>query len=289
MYRIAILGTENSHAMTFAKYINLPGADGKRPFPDMEVVGVYGDEASAGAILKEAGVKHAAKSPEEFLGKVDAVMVTARWGSRHAPYAMPYAKAGIPLFIDKPFTSDSAEAKEFIALLKQKNVMVTGGSACKYSPTLFEMKKAFLEDSAAGTFITGTLNFNVIPDSEYDGLFFYASHLIEMAFAVFGEEVKTVAAFRKNDSITAIFGYEKFDVTLLFTAGAWNCAGTLYGPKEIKHYPLDMATVFNEEVRVFHDMLVTRKMSQTYESLVLPVTLIEVLARAVKTGALVTV
>jgi len=123
MYRIAILGTENSHAMTFAKYMNLPGADGKKPFPDMEVVGVYGDEASAGAIVKEAGVAHAAQSPDEFLGKVDAVMVTARWGSRHVPYAMPYAEAGLPLFMDKPFTSDSAQAKEFIALLKKKNVL----------------------------------------------------------------------------------------------------------------------------------------------------------------------
>jgi len=90
MYRIAILGTENSHALTFAKLINLPGADGKKPFPDMDVIGVYGDDESAKAVTREAGVRYIAESPDEFVGRVDAVMVTARKGSLHFPYAKPY-------------------------------------------------------------------------------------------------------------------------------------------------------------------------------------------------------
>ncbi|GHU97795.1 hypothetical protein FACS1894211_00290 [Clostridia bacterium] len=289
MYKIAILGTENTHAMAFSRYINIPGADGKKPFPDMEVIGVYGNEASTEAIMRETGVKLAARSPDEFLGKVDAVMVTARKGSLHVSYAKPYAEAGLPLFMDKPFTSDYAEAKEFIKLLKDKKVLISGGSAVKHSPAVHAIK-AFVDGlMGGGEFITGTLNFNVVPDSEHDGLFFYASHLIETALAVFGEDVKTVTAVRKNDSITAVFGYENFDATLLFTAGAEKCAGTIYGKKDIKHFPIDISTVYAEEIRIFHNMLVKKTMPQNYKSMILPVKLIEKIDRAYKTGKTVRV
>lgn len=284
MYKIAILGTENSHAKAFARLINLPGKDGKKLFPDMEVVGVYGDETSAGEILREANVPYDSKFPDEFLGKVDAVMVTARRGSQHVLYAKPYAEAGIPLFIDKPFTSDYAEAAEFVSLLKSNKVLVSGGSGVKYAPALQDIKKLYEKTSACGEFITATMNFNIMPDSEYDKIFFYASHLIEMALEVFGEDVQAVSALRNRDLITVVFRYEKFDITLLFTGTAQKYSGTLYCSKEIAHFPIDISDIYMREVNVFRNMLVSGEMPQSYESLILPVRLIEVIDESYKTG-----
>ena len=48
MYRIAILGCENSHADAFIKSIN---SDQK--YKDVEVIGVYTDEPEAEARMKE--------------------------------------------------------------------------------------------------------------------------------------------------------------------------------------------------------------------------------------------
>ena len=100
MFRIGIIGTENSHAMGFAMYYNVT-APGRA-----KVVGVMGDSESANAIVKQAGAEFVAQKPEDFFGKVDAMMVTSRAGSLHKKYILTFVKAGRPVFIDKPFTSD---------------------------------------------------------------------------------------------------------------------------------------------------------------------------------------
>ena len=45
MYNIGIIGTENSHAMAFAKIINLPDPEtGKLKYPDVRITGIYGPD-----------------------------------------------------------------------------------------------------------------------------------------------------------------------------------------------------------------------------------------------------
>ncbi len=132
MIRIGIIGTENSHAMAFAQAINLPDENGKMRFPDVRVVGVYGpDLESARQIINETGVDFLAEKPEDFFGKVDAMIVTCRKGSLHAQYAKPFLEAGLPMFIDKPFTVDLAEAKELAKISEEKGAALCGGSGCK--------------------------------------------------------------------------------------------------------------------------------------------------------------
>ena len=111
--RIGIIGTENSHAMAFARAINLPDENGKERFPGVRVVGVFGpDIESAQKIIDETGVDFLADRPTDFLGKVDAMIVTSRKGSVHYQYSKPFLEAGLPMFIDKPFTVNLEEAKE---------------------------------------------------------------------------------------------------------------------------------------------------------------------------------
>ena len=124
MFKIAILGCENSHADAFLGLIK----DGK--YTDIEVLGVYTNEPEAEERMQKNFGVYCAKSYDEFVGKVDGIVITARDGRNHYKYAKPYIASGIPMFIDKPITSDEDEAVTFMKELKSHGCRVVGGSSC---------------------------------------------------------------------------------------------------------------------------------------------------------------
>ncbi|MBR2499816.1 MAG: hypothetical protein IKB60_01915, partial [Clostridia bacterium] len=85
MYKIAILGCENSHANQFIELIKKD-----KKFYDVEVVGVYSDDEAALKALADKYQLYAMKSYDEFVGQLDGVMVTARHGNNHLKYVEPY-------------------------------------------------------------------------------------------------------------------------------------------------------------------------------------------------------
>ena len=91
MYKIALLGVENSHAKSFLQLIQ------KGLYPEITVIGVYSCEPEASAKLHDEFGVYVAKSYDEFVGKVDAIIITARHGDNHYKYAKPYIKSGIPI------------------------------------------------------------------------------------------------------------------------------------------------------------------------------------------------
>ena len=107
MKRIVILGCENSHAAEFLKHITASPT-----FSDVEVVGVYSEEAAAAQKLSDKYGVPILSSPEQAVGRVDGVVITARHGDRHFPYAGPYIESGIPMFIDKPITIEFDPKKD---------------------------------------------------------------------------------------------------------------------------------------------------------------------------------
>ena len=116
MYKIAILGCENSHADMFLDIIKNEKID------DVEVVGVYSyDSDAAERVSKKYGIP-IAQSYDEFVGKIDGLIITARHGDHHYKYAKPYLDSKIPLFIDKPITISEKEAVEFMSILKENHI-----------------------------------------------------------------------------------------------------------------------------------------------------------------------
>ena len=108
--RIGIIGAENSHTRGYGKLFNLD-----RKFPGVEVLYVWGEtEAFAKDAMERGGIPNMVKDPAEMLGKIDALIVDHRHAKYHLEAALPFVKAGIPAFIDKPFCYRVEEGKKFL-------------------------------------------------------------------------------------------------------------------------------------------------------------------------------
>lgn len=282
MYRIGIIGAENSHAMGFARIFNMrPELAGE--FSDMRVVGVAGHYPDANReVFEKCGLEFIAERPEDMLGRVDAVMVTARDGKYHARFARPFIEAGLPAFIDKPFTSDPAEALELARLAKEKGVPLCGGSSLKLIDDVAELR--YMVKNAGDKLRGGDVTAPVSMENEYGGFWFYSAHLAEICLEAFGWDPKWVWASRNPGGVTAVVGYDGFEVTNHFTEGAYHYSGTVYTADGTAHKPIDIGDFTLSECRSFARMLRDGHMDFSYEQLVKPAYVLAAIEKAFETG-----
>lgn len=283
-YKVGILGTENSHAMAFARLINLPDQNGDLRYPDFRVTALYAAErAPSEAIVSACGndIK-IYDSAETMAGEVDCVMVTARHGKYHKSLAMPFIEKGCPVFIDKPFTITPEDTRTILEAAQKSGSPLCGGSGCKYSRELLTLKDE-LDSGKYGAVTSAVLNFPADINSEYGGFYFYASHLVEMTAALFGSDIMTVAAMEKNGYLTAIAGYEKFNAVMNFAKNGKYYA-VVYTEKEIVIREIGIADIYLYEVDHFVRMVQTGVSPVSYKQLAVPVFVMNAMERSLKSG-----
>ncbi len=278
MYRIGILGTENSHAGVFAKLFRDDPA-----FRDMKLVAVGGHYPESNQkMCEEFGIDTIVERPEDMVGMVDAVMITARDGKYHLPFARPFLEAGIPMFIDKPFSVDEQEALDFAREAKRRGVPLAGGSIlkCAYDAKLLQNEaQTHLDDVKGGT-VTAPVKMN----SEHSGFFFYSSHLAELSLMIFGQEPLSVTAHRHGENVTAVVDYEGFSVANCFVGGFSQYGAQIFRSKSIYTRDVDLAFSSRELALGFAHMLRTGEMPQSYRDLVYPVIYLNAIKRSYETG-----
>ena len=283
MFRVGILGAENSHAMGFAQIFNGLRPELEKEFADIHVVAVGGHYSEANQKVFEAcGLDFIAEKPEDMLGKVDAIMVTARDGKYHADFVRPFIEAGIPAFIDKPFTSNPQEALELVRLAKAKGVPIVGGSSLKLCPDT--EKLAALVKECGKKLCSGDITAPVSMHNAYGGFWFYAAHLVEICLRVFGYDPKWVWASSHTGGVNAVLHYPEFEVTNHFIESAYHYSGTLNTTDGIIHQPIDINDFTVLECRSFAKMLRTGKMDFTYEELIRPVFVLAAIEKSFISG-----
>lgn len=280
MFRIGIIGTENSHSTIFTKSLNI-----ENKYSNCNVVMVYGpDLQSAMEVQKVGNVESIAENVEDFFGKVDAMMITSRSGSVHYKYAMPFIKAGMPIFIDKPFTSNIKQAKDMVRTAKETGSIITGGSGCKYAQDVLDLKEKVEYLKKDDSFISASINFAADVDSIYDGFYFYASHLIEMVTTIFGNDIIDVYATQHGKSVLATIGYKDNCISLHFTNGLNKSACTIYSKHGISHNTIDISDIFDKELEHFVKMLESEKSHISADDLIRPVYIINSILKSIQTG-----
>lgn len=134
----------------------------------------------------QTGVQHVARTPEEMLGRVDGVLICTWHGKDHAALARPFVEAGLPVFVDKPFTESSREAKELLSLAERSGSVVFSSSPWKWSPSVLDL--------VAQAPDLGDIKTCIASGPYLDNPYFYTTHMVETGQAILGPGAVTVQA-----------------------------------------------------------------------------------------------
>lgn len=273
MIRIGILGAESTHALAFARCFNGP-PDGVPLYENIRVTAVLDDCPQAARLAALSGAALVSDAAG-LAAQVDAAMITARRGSDHLALARPLAARGMPLFIDKPFASSPAEAATLARLLAAHGCPVQGGSGCRFSEDVQALKAQAHALTAKGRLLGGSVCFGIDLDSPYDGFYFYAPHLVEMALEIFGDAIGQVSALRRGRNLTALLHYDNLSVSLHFLHASQAAAGALYTDTGTVHRVIDISRILEAEASRFAGLLLGTETGLTGEALVRPVSVID--------------
>jgi len=274
--RIGIIGAENSHTIGYARMFNLD-----KKFPGVEVTHVWGETDAYAKTASEKGqIPSIVKDPNEMLGKIDALIVDHRHAKYHLEPAIPFIKAKIPTFIDKPFCYRVAEGKEFLELARSVGTPVSSYSTSAYSEETDDLKKQMEEIGKINHFISYS---PVDIESRWGGIFFYGVHALDTILAIFGDDVIRVRVSRngKNAIANLALGNGTL-VTMIFlkmTYAFANYIETKKGIIELKPRikEADPNKAYRNMVAMFRTGVEPRK----HESLLYSVAVLEALERSV--------
>jgi predicted dehydrogenase len=249
--RVGAIGIDSSHLPEFTKRINAMNdaaqtccrvtafwSDGRHDLPAEQVQKWRETTLSHGATE--------AKSIDDLLANVDAVMVLAVNGHRHLELALPSLQRGLPTYVDKPLTCDLAEAKELLAVARESNARCYSASSLRFATEVTELDKSRLGKLIAiDAYGPGELN------AAMAGLFFYGVHTIEMVDAIWGPGVKRVSAITMpaRDLVDLEYHDGRYARLRLERNGAYSFGATVHGEKDIASFKVDFADVYNRLVK----------------------------------------
>jgi predicted dehydrogenase len=209
MIRLGVVDFDSSHSVEFTKRLNHRGVS--------EDQWVDGAQVVAGCVLPSAVTEQARVDqyvrtfseelglpllarPEELIGKVDGVLIESVDGSVHLERARPFIEAGLPVFVDKPFTCSVKDARELLALAEKKKVPIFSSSSLRYAPEVSNFRTGAHHQGK-------TLGCDAYsPASTHPrnpGFFHYGIHGVETLYAVMGPGCASVSCSTEAGSDVA--------------------------------------------------------------------------------------
>lgn len=198
MLRLGIIDFDSSHCIEYTRRFNhlqlasdqfvegarvVAGWPGTSRMAPERIPGFREQMVAAGIPLVD--------SPEQLIGRVDAVLVLSLCGAAHLERARPFLRAGIPVYVDKPFTCSLADARALLQLVRETGTLLTYGSALRWAEEVleFQSQRGRLGD------LLGLVSYGPAKRAGGNpGLFHYGIHAIEVLYALMGTGCTEVTA-----------------------------------------------------------------------------------------------
>ncbi len=198
MIKLGILDFDTSHCVEFTRRLNHVGKD-QEQFVDGAkiVIGCAGEsklspERVEGFTkqMKDFGVPLVDR-PADMIGKVDGMLIEAVDGTVHYERAKPFLEAGVPCFIDKPYTCSTDDAKKIAELAAKKKVPIFSSSSLRYAPEVTDFVADAKRGKLVGCVVYAPASLSPIPERNA-GLYHYGIHGVEVLYTLMGPGCKRV-------------------------------------------------------------------------------------------------
>lgn len=291
MIRLGILDFDTSHCVEFTKRLNQIDGTPKEQFVEgaKVVIGCAGEsklspERIEGFVttMKKFGVPLVEK-PADMIGKVDAMLIEAVDGTVHLERAKPFLEAGIPCFIDKPFTCSVADAKKILELSEKHKAPVFSSSSLRYAPEVVEFVADPKPGKLVGCAVYGPASLSPIPERNA-GLYHYAIHAVEVLYTLMGPGCKRVSNVSEKgvDVVTGHWKDGRVATLRGIRQGQSGYGFTAFSEKGIKTLTVGTTFIYRELLKQVVEFVKTKK------SPLDPATTVEIMAfieAANKSGA----
>lgn len=252
MIRLGIVDFDTSHVIAFTQRINHldvgedQWVDGAKVVIGCPGESVLSPERIPGFAekMKEYGVP-LVDNPEELVGKVDAVLIESVDGSVHYNRAKPFIEAGLPTFVDKPFTCSLEQAKALFDLAAQKAVPLFSSSSLRYALAVQELNA---QSDKLGKVVGAEAYSPASLHPRNPGLFHYGIHGVETLYALMGSGCEAVwcAKTEGTELVTGLWKDGRIGSVRGIRQGSGGYGFTAFCEKGIKQSSIDARYIYRE-------------------------------------------
>jgi len=252
MLRLGIVDCDTSHAYQFSRRVNQIGIDPTQWVEGAKIVAaLVGTSRITGAdriaeyvlAMRETGVEFVDR-PEELLDRVDAVLIESNEGGLHRERATPFIRAGLPVFIDKPLATTTADARALVDLASQQRVPLISASSLRFATDV----TAARADPALGKLVGADVHAPATLHEANPGLFHYGVHGVEMLYALLGTGCREVTCVfeEQGEVITGRWSDGRLGVLRGLREGSTGYGLTAYGTNSIRATTVDTTFIYRD-------------------------------------------
>ena len=186
MIKVGIVDVHTSHPATFTSYLH----KGDRA----RVMAVCDDglvKKRRDGFIKEFEVKNIYSTPEDMVDEIDIAFIQSCNWDEHIKKALPFIKAGKPVYIDKPTVGNLKDCQELEKLAEDRAVIL-GGSSLRYCQEVEEFRKKPADE--VGRILSVFTNIGV---DEFN----YGIHAMEMVQGLLGTGAEAVSFIASSEEI----------------------------------------------------------------------------------------